>query len=142
MDSVLTPFAENLGIGLINAAPLHMGMLTEAGAPDWHPAPEQVRKAVREALAFCKKKELDLSEVGLRFCFEYPHVTSTLVGMSTMGQVRKNLAAFHSIADPVLLSEVQGILAPAVDIVWPSGRPENHDAAAQKNRPSTRTDKL
>ena len=34
LDTVLTPFAERLGIGLINAAPLHMGMLTERGAPE------------------------------------------------------------------------------------------------------------
>jgi L-galactose dehydrogenase len=133
MDTVLAPFAESLEIGLINAAPLHMGMLTEAGAPDWHPASEQVRDAVREALAFCKRRDFDLSEAGLRFCFEYPHVTSTLVGMSTSDQVRKNLAAFHSRTDPVLLNEVQAILAPATNVVWPSGRPENQDATAQEN---------
>ena len=27
------------GLGLINASPLHMGILTEAGPPAWHPAP-------------------------------------------------------------------------------------------------------
>jgi L-galactose dehydrogenase len=117
MDTVLTPFAERLRIGLINAAPLHMGMLTEAGAPDWHPAPGQVRKAVREALVFCRRRGFDLSEVGLRFCFECPHVTCTLVGMSTSDQVRKNLAAFHSRTDRVLLCEVQAILAPAANVV-------------------------
>lgn len=133
MDIMLTPLAESLGIGLINAAPLHMGMLTEAGAPDWHPAPEQARKVVREALAFCRRRRVDLSEVGLRFCFEYPHVTSTLVGISTREQVRKTLAAFHSRTDPELLSEIQAILAPAANVIWPSGRPENHDASAEKH---------
>jgi len=132
LDTVLTPFAESLGIGLINAAPLHMGMLTEAGAPDWHPAPEQVRNAVREALVFCRNRDVDLSEIGLRFCFEYPHVASTLVGLSTCDQVRKSLVAFHSTNDPGLVSEVQAILAPAANVVWPSGRPENHDPPEQE----------
>ena len=39
MDSMLTPFARAQGIGLINASPLHMGILTTNGAPAWHPAP-------------------------------------------------------------------------------------------------------
>jgi hypothetical protein len=51
--------------------------------------------------------------------------------MSTSDQVRKNLAAFHSKTNPELLSEVQAILAPAANVVWPSGRPENHDAPAK-----------
>jgi L-galactose dehydrogenase len=127
MDTVLTPFVEKLAIGLINAAPLHMGMLTERGAPDWHPAPPQVRVAVREALAFCQKRNLDLSDLGLRFCFEYPCVASTLVGMSTTEQVRRNLHAFRTPPDPELVSEVKAILAPAANLVWPSGRPENRD---------------
>lgn len=38
MDSVLLPVAKGRGIGIINASPLHMGMLTEQGGPDWHPA--------------------------------------------------------------------------------------------------------
>ena len=33
MDVELTPFAKDNGIGLINASGLHMGMLTEEGAP-------------------------------------------------------------------------------------------------------------
>jgi len=33
MDEVLTPFARERGIGLINAAGLHMGILTQEGAP-------------------------------------------------------------------------------------------------------------
>jgi L-galactose dehydrogenase len=139
MDTVLTPFATNSGIGLINAAPLHMGMLSKAGAPGWHPAPAQVRKAVSEAIAFCERRNVDLSEVGLRFCFAYPHVTSTLVGISTSDQVRKSLAALNSTTDPGLLREIQDILAPAANVVWPSGRPDNHDPIAQESLPSTKT---
>jgi len=127
MDTALTPFAERLGIGLINAAPLHMGMLTEGGAPDWHPAPPEVRLAVREALDFCRKQNVDLPDLALRFCFDYPRVTSTLVGMSTIEQVHRNLRAIRTPADPELVSQVKAILAPAANIVWPSGRPENHD---------------
>lgn len=127
MDTVLTPFAEGLGIGLINAAPLHMGMLTETGAPDWHPAPPQLRLAVKEVLAFCREQKIDLAELGLRFCFDYPRVASTLVGMSTTDQVRRNLDAFSTPASAELVSRVRAILGAATNVVWPSGKLENHD---------------
>jgi hypothetical protein len=32
-------------IGLVNAFPLHMRILTEQGAPEWHPAPAEIREA-------------------------------------------------------------------------------------------------
>src|SRR4051812_6551094 len=35
MDEILTPLVRQQGIGLINASPLHMRVLTEQGAPDW-----------------------------------------------------------------------------------------------------------
>lgn len=33
MDTILMPTAQNHGIGIINASGLHMGVLTERGAP-------------------------------------------------------------------------------------------------------------
>jgi L-galactose dehydrogenase len=127
MDSVLVPAAEGLGIGIINASPLHMGVLTEQGGPDWHPAPPELHLAVKTALAFCHEHGIDLTELALRFCFDHPRVASTLVGMSTTEQVRRNLSAFGSPAEPELVREVKAILAPAANIVWPSGKLENHD---------------
>ncbi|MGA7314038.1 MAG: aldo/keto reductase, partial [Silvibacterium sp.] len=124
MDSVLVPAAEGLGIGIINASPLHMGVLTEQGGPDWHPAPPELHLAVKTALAFCHEHGIDLTELALRFCFDHPRVASTLVGMSTTEQVRRNLSAFGSPADPELVREVKAILAPAANIVWPSGKLE------------------
>lgn len=38
MDEVLTPLAISQGLGLINASPMAMGLLTPQGAPSWHPA--------------------------------------------------------------------------------------------------------
>jgi L-galactose dehydrogenase len=127
MDTVLMPFALAHGIGVINASGLHMGILTPRGAPAWHPAPPQVHDAARRATEFCRAQGIDLSELALRFCFDYPRVATTLVGMSKRDHVSRNLKAFEASADPQLVRKVRAILAPASDIVWPSGRPENHD---------------
>jgi L-galactose dehydrogenase len=128
MDTLLMPFAQKHGIGVINASGMHMGVLTERGAPAWHPAPEQVHEAARQAAVFCRGKGSDISELALRYCFDYPHVASTLVGMSSTNHVRRNLSAFEEHADRRMVDEVMAILAPVRNYVWPSGRPENHDA--------------
>ena len=46
-------FFEERGIGVINASPLSMGLLSMRGAPDWHPAPELLREACRKAALYC-----------------------------------------------------------------------------------------
>jgi L-galactose dehydrogenase len=129
MDSVLAPFAERHGIGLINASALHMGILTERGAPEWHPAPKEVMEAAGLAAEFCRDYGVDLSQLALRFCFDYPRVASTLVGMSSAKHVASNLRAFEAMADSQMVRQVKAILAPVSNYVWPSGRPENHDSS-------------
>jgi L-galactose dehydrogenase len=125
MDGVLTAFAQERGIGLINASGLCMGILTEHGPPDWHPAPQQVRDAGKKAAEFCRRHGADLPELALRFCLGHPYVSSTLIGMATMSQVEASLKLLQGSTDKVFLAQVQEILAPVFDYVWPSGRPEN-----------------
>jgi len=127
MDTMLMQVAEKHGIRVINACGLHMGMLTERGAPDWHPAPQAVRDAANQVAEFCRQQGVDLSELALRFCFDYPRVASTLVGMSTRDHVRMNIQALGARTDPEILRQLQAIIAPVFNHVWPSGRPENHD---------------
>ena len=128
MDTVLMPTAKKHGIGVINASGLHMGLLTERGAPDWHPAPREVREAGRQAAEFCRQNGVDLSQIALRYCFDHSGVASTLVGMSTRSHVTENLQAMRLPVNPDLMKQVSAILAPVFNYVWPSGRPENHDS--------------
>jgi L-galactose dehydrogenase len=125
MDGVLTAFAQERGIGLINASGLCMGILTEHGPPDWHPAPQQVRDAGKKAAEFCRLHGADLPEVALRFCLDHPYVSSTLIGMATMRQVEASLRLLQSSTDKAFLAQIETILAPVFNYVWPSGRAEN-----------------
>jgi L-galactose dehydrogenase len=127
MDEMLMPIAKRLGIGVLNASPLHMGILTRGGPPDWHPAPQSVRDAGRRAAEYCNQHGVDLTELALRYCFDHPLVASTLVGMSTRQHVSKNLQAITVPTDRALLEQVRLILAPVFNYVWTSGRTENHD---------------
>lgn len=125
MDEVLTGFARERGIGLINASGLHMGILTEQGPQAWHPAPPEVREAGKKAAEYCRAHGANISEVALRFCLGHPYVASTLVGMGSPQEVEAGLRLMQGSTDPVLLGEVEAILAPVFNYAWPSGRPEN-----------------
>ena len=49
-------FLEERGIGVINASPLSMGLLSQRGAPDWHPATPALREACRKAAEYCAQQ--------------------------------------------------------------------------------------
>ena len=127
MDRVLTSFARQRGIGLINASPLHMGMLTNRGAPAWHPAPPDVGEAAQEVVAYCAERGVDLAALALQFALDYDGVATTLVGMSSRRSVERNVKAVGQKPDVRLLADVQAILASVADRTWPSGLPENQD---------------
>jgi len=126
MDRKLAPFAKKNGIGVINASPLHMGIITERGAPEWHPAPQAVRDAGQKIVALCKAKGVDASEVALKFCLEYAGAASTLVGLSSREHVERNLKAMEMKLDAELMREIAEVVAPVKDVTWPSGLEENY----------------
>jgi L-galactose dehydrogenase len=125
MDGVLTGFARERGIGLINASGLHMGMLTEQGPSDWHPAPPAVKEAAGKAVEYCRSHGANISEVALRFCLDHPYVASTLVGIGNTQQVEASLKLIGMSTDDELVRQLETILAPVFNAEWPSGRPEN-----------------
>jgi L-galactose dehydrogenase len=127
MDATLTPFAKARSIGLINASPLHMGILSAREAPAWHPAPPSVRAAGARAGAISSAHDVPLPEVALRFCLAHPYVSSTLVGMATVQELEQNLRALEAENDPALLGAIAETLGPDRNYIWASGRTENHD---------------
>jgi L-galactose dehydrogenase len=125
LDDVLRPFCGQQGVGLINASPLHMRILTDEGPPEWHPAPEEVKESGRKVAAVCRESGLRVADVALRFCLDYPHVASTLVGMSKRQHVEQNLRAMELGTPTGLLERIQTLLKPVKNRVWVTGRPEN-----------------
>jgi L-galactose dehydrogenase len=126
IDDVLVPFAQEHGIGIISASALHMGILTRRGAPDWHPAPPDIREAGRRIVELCDAHGIDVSQLALKFSFDHLRVATTLVGMSTREHVDDNLRALQLTIDPAVLAKIQEMVRPVHNYVWPSGRIENH----------------
>lgn len=127
LDSELRPACERLGVGLINASPLHLRMLTDRGAPDWHLASDEVRQAGERVALLCRARGVNVAAAALKFCYDYPHTASVLVGMSESRHVAANLAAMDFEQPDGLLEEIREIVDPVRNRIWPTGLPRNQD---------------
>jgi len=122
----LLPYLKSKGVGIITASPLSMGLLTESGPPEWHPAPSELKSACAAAAAHCKAKGKNISKLALQYSLKNKDIASVLVGMNSVQQVRENVAATVEVEegqsiDQDLLEEVEAIIKPAKNLTWPSG---------------------
>ena len=90
----------------------------------------RVRAAAVEAARHCRERGADIADVALQFALVQPAIATTLVGMSRVEHVRRNVSLVGASPDPDLLADVRRILAPVVGTVWKEGRPENDDPGA------------
>jgi len=130
LDRVLAPLAAEKGIGLINGSPLNMRALTDRGAPEWHPAPKRVLKGVEDAARHCRDCGRDIAEIAMQFALAYESVDTTLVGMSKMRHVDRNLGMLEADLDRSLLEQILNMLAPVANVCWQEGMRENCDPGA------------
>ncbi|EXG82933.1 aldo/keto reductase [Cryptosporangium arvum] len=119
------PFFADRGVDVLNASPLSMGLLTDAGPPGWHPAPAAVRAACAEAAAHCRERGTTIVDLALRFAVGLPGVASTIVGAADPESVRRNVRWATGPLDEQLLGEVRAILAGVHDVDWPVGLAQN-----------------
>lgn len=123
LDAHLLPLAAARQVGLLNASPLHMGVLTRLGPPAWHPAPAPVLEAGQRLLELAETHDFNLAALALRYCLNHAGIASTLVGMTRPEQVTANLAAAHLEVPPEIWAEIDAIVNPVRDITWePEGQ--------------------
>ena len=111
-------FFEAHGIGVINASPLSMGLLTMRGAPDWHPAPAPLQEACRRAAAHCAAAGYPIERLAMQYAVREPRIASNLFSTTRAENVRANLAYIAEEPDPELLAQVREILGDAFRISW------------------------
>jgi len=102
VDSGFLALLREKGIGLINASPFAMGLLTHNGPPAWHPATNCQKKACRQALEYCSAlshvqgREISLARLALRFAFAEPRIPTTLFSTSSVMELTENLRDYHA----------------------------------------------
>ncbi|KAK9824850.1 hypothetical protein WJX81_007328 [Elliptochloris bilobata] len=125
----LLPYLQGKGVGVINASVLSMGLLTPQGPPAWHPGPEELKALCRKAAAHAAQRGVDLPAMAIKAAVQEPHIATSLVGFCRPKEVRASVAsavAPLTEQEEEVLAEVREMLAPARDITWPSGRPDNN----------------
>jgi L-galactose dehydrogenase len=125
MDTELSVTCRQLGVGLMNASPLHMGLLGGGPVPAWHPAPEPVKAAAAEVVCLCRAHGVSPATVALRACLDNPFAASTFMGFNSVQQVDDALEALSFQPSEELSKAIAEIVAPVHNLSWSSGLPEN-----------------
>jgi aryl-alcohol dehydrogenase-like predicted oxidoreductase len=111
-------YFEEKNVGVINASPFSMGLLTERGAPDWHPAPAPLRDLCRKAADYCKSQGKSIEQLAVRYSVGNPRIATTLFSTTSPENVLRNIEWANAPLDEKLLKEVRAILEPRFRDTW------------------------
>ena len=82
-------FCNQHTMGLLAAAPLSMGLLTNSENPEWHPANgSDLAEACRKAATICSDLGVDIATLALLFSMSHPKLPCTILGMKSVNEVR------------------------------------------------------
>lgn len=111
-------YFEKRGIGVINASPLSMGLLSQRGVPAWHPAPASLVEACRRAVEHCSAKGYPIEKLAMQFSVSEPRIATTLFSSANPANVAKNIAYVSEQPDMELVSEVKRIIGDQQRVSW------------------------
>lgn len=111
-------YFEKRGIGVINASPLSMGLLSQRGVPAWHPAPASLMEACRRAVEHCSAKGYPIEKLAMQFSVSEPRIATTLFSSANPANVAKNIAYVSEQPDMELVSEVKRIIGDQQRVSW------------------------
>ena len=120
-DDALTDyldFFEQHGVGIINASPLSMGLLSQRGVPAWHPAPKALVEACKNAAEHCKAKGYPIEKLAVQYSVSNPRIASTLFSSANPDNVRRNIQWANEEPDWDLVKEVKDIIGNQQRVTW------------------------
>ncbi|CDA92912.1 oxidoreductase aldo/keto reductase family protein [Prevotella sp. CAG:1320] len=111
-------YFENKGIGIINASPFAMGLLSKRGVPDWHPAPKALVEACQKATEHCEAKGYPIEKLAIQYAISNPRIATTLFSSANPDNVKKNIQYVEEPIDWQLVKEVQDIIGDQKRARW------------------------
>lgn len=120
----LLPALQARQIGVINASPFGMGLLTDQGPPAWHPAPTVIQQICQQAAAYCRTQGHSLAELAIQFAVSQPTLATTLFSACNPTEVEQTVRWAEELPEEGLLQDVLSQLQPIQGQSWPSGLPE------------------
>jgi L-galactose dehydrogenase len=136
----MLPLFEQHNLGVINASPLGLGLLTPQGPQDWHLGSDKLKRTCRTAADWCAANGINIADLAMRFALANPRFHVTLTGARSATEIRHNARSVTQPPEAAAVRAVQEILQPVFNEVWPSGRPEYNGAPiAESDRQLHRT---
>jgi L-galactose dehydrogenase len=123
----LIPYLKGMGVGIINASPTGMGLLTTRGVPAWHPAGKTILDGCRKAVEYCAAKGVDIVRLAIQYSCAHPDIATTLVSTTRPKNILDNIAFVQQPTNEDLLSEVLALLKPIHNFNFTRGRDEHRD---------------
>ena len=111
-------FFEANNVGVISASPLSMGLLSERGVPDWHPAPKPLVEVCKKAAEHCKAKGSPIEKLAMQYALSNDRIATTLFSSANPANVKKNLEFIEEPIDWNLVQEVQEIIGDQKRVSW------------------------
>lgn len=111
-------FFESRGIGVINASPLSMGLLSMRGVPEWHPAPKSLVEACAKAALYCAEHNYPIEKLAMQYSVSNPRIATTLFSSANPDNVRKNLKYIEEPIDWNLVEKVKEIIGDQKRVRW------------------------
>ena len=112
-------FFEQHNVGVINASPFSMGLLSQRGAPDWHPADKALQKACAKAAAYCEEQGYPIDKLAIQFSTSLnPRIATTLFSSAKPKNVLKNIQYVNETMDEELVKKVQEIIGDQMFVRW------------------------
>ena len=112
-------FFEERGIGIINASPLSMGLLSQRGTPDWHPAPEPLKEACARAAAYCTEQGYPIEKLAVQYSTSLnPRIATTLFSSANPENVLKNISYVDEPVDMEMVTKVREIIGDQIRVRW------------------------
>ena len=111
-------YFEERGIGIINASPLAMGLLSQRGVPDWHPAPLSLVEACQKAVQHCLSKNYPIEKLAIQYSVSHPRIATTLFSSANPQNVIKNIEYAEEPIDWQLVQEVKDIIGDQLRVSW------------------------
>ncbi len=112
-------FFEQHGVGVVNASPLSMGLLSSRGTPDWHPATAELKAACQRAAAYCTEQGYPIEKLAIQFSTSLsPRIATTLFSSANPANVEKNIGYVNEPMDGQLVKDVQKIIGDQMFVRW------------------------
>jgi L-galactose dehydrogenase len=126
INDELVPLSKEKGFGLINASPLLQRLLSDSPIPVWHRSPQEVKDMQPKLIELCKEYGVNLGDVANRFALNHPDIATTIVGMSKMKNVERNIRVLDFKIPDGLLERLEEMVKPVKNRMWFEGNPENN----------------